>query len=306
MKKTQELKLKGALKLESRVIKALKIISIFAFLLSTAMQYIFPMVFSTYILEAIHYEFIINVLLGTACSASISLICLWIPFISRRENQYAKLKALAKKLFLDYIRIIIAIDSNSERNNTENTFLGEFHLISVAKELEQDTNELIYEYEKSDIVSKNIKAIIDKENTVFLPISQITAYFVNLLMPEEYKKNPNDLLSLNKNKAFDKAENEALYNQLRLSLDEIISYKDMLDLFSGYINPNYMDFEISGNGMEQLKNIQKYCQQKKVFNIQNDLFIKVITLQEEFWKKHAEIELQKLNMEEQSCKQKRN
>jgi len=290
-KTTYDLRIKGVLKLESQVIKTLKIICISTFLLSVAIQYIIPMFFATPTLEVINYQFIINVLLGIACSALISLVVLWIPFVSKKENQHTKLIALVKRVFFDYEKLLAVIDCNADRNDKENTYLGEFLLINATKKLEQDSNNLICEYEKSDVMSKNIEKIIDGVDEFLIPTTQVVSKFFDLIMPKEYKDNPDDVFFVKINKNFDKEENVSLYNQLSLSLGEILPSEHLFNLFSDYIAPSQAEFEMLKNDtQEQLEKIKKHTKQKRVFSIQNKLFIEVMKIQHEFLKKRMKKE----------------
>ena len=281
--KSYDLRVKGALKQECNVIKILILICGFTFLLSVITQYIFPVILSDSILDAIHYEFLINLSLGIGCSASVSFVCLWKPFISKKEAQYAKLVSLVKRLFFDYEKLLSVIDCNRDREDKDTTYLGEHLLIEAARKVEEDSNNLVCEYEKSDVVSKNIEKIIDCVNSYLIPTTQCVLKFFDLIIPKEYKENPNDLFFINKNESFDKEENIELYNHLRMSLEEIISFEELMNLFSVYLNPNYTEIEVlRNNTLEQLQQMQKHIKQKKIFFAQNKLFVDVINIQNKF------------------------
>ncbi len=305
--KSDDLRVKGALKQERNVIGMLLLICGFAFLLSIITQYIFPLCLSVLVLEVIHYEFLVNVFLGIACSALISLVCLWKPFVLKKEYQHSKLIALVKRVFFDYEKLLSVIDCNRDRNDKENTYLGEHLLIDAARKLEEDSNNLVCEYEKSDVVLKNIEKIIDGINSCFIPTTQVVLKFFDLIMPKEYKDNPNDLFFVNKNESFDREENIELYNQLRMSLEGIISFEDLINLFSDYINPNHTEFEVlRNNTLEQLQQMQKHIKQKKIFFAQNKLFVDVINIQNKFSNKRMAERIKNIEEEQKQCKQKRN
>lgn len=294
MKKKYDLKTKGSLKLEEQTIKILIIIVVSSFILGLILQYISPMFFSEIILDKIHYEFIINVLLGISCSACISSICIWVPYRSNKENQHRKLIKSIKNIYFDYYDLLSIIEHNKMRNNND-TYMCEYSLLKAAKKLEQDSYNLILEYEDSDIVSKNIDEIKKSTVEVFIPSTQIVESFINLIMPLEYKKNPDDLLFIEKIEDFDQDKNVQLYDQLKLSLDEILSAKKVDTLFSDYINRNCIKYEIVHHKTKTfLEKTQECVVQEKIHNIENKMRLNIINIMKKFNDKHLEEKLSEI------------
>lgn len=278
--KINDLKTKGALKFEQKTISALLIISIAAFVLSTIMQYIFPLFIAESTLKLVGYQYIINVLLGGACSASISLICTWIPFISKKEAQQAVVILKVKKLYFAYNSLFSTVIGNSDRDDKDKTYLGEICLLKACKELEDASNELNDVYYGSNITSDNIKKIIDNLNIVFLPVAKMTRNFVTIVVPPEHAANPEGVPITQEHQYFDAEQNSALYNQLLTSLEKIMPYEETVKIFADYINPSDAVIELLKNSTHDLlSSVQTHSERKKISTIQielNNQLVKII------------------------------
>lgn len=284
--KINDLKTKGSLKFEQKTISVLLIISIVAFFLSAIMQYIFPLFIAESMLELVSYQYIINVLLGGACSASISLICTWIPFISKKEAQQAVVILKVKKLYFAYNSLFSTVIGNSDRDDKDKTYLGEICLLKACKELEDASNELNDVYYGSNITSDSIKRIIDNLNIVFLPVANMTRTFVTIMVPPEHTANPEGVPITQEHPYFDVEQNRALYKQLLTSLEKIMPYDETEKMFADYINPNSSAMEILKNSTQDLlSSMQTHSEQKRISIIQIELTNEIIKINHDYTNK---------------------
>lgn len=277
----KNLQLKGALKLEKKTIRILLFISMFALSLSVVIQYVFPMYVAKEILELIHYEFIINVLLGVAGSASISLICIWIPFLTKKEVHQNRLILAVKDLFYNYKEMRVAILSNSNRDISDTTFLGELTLIKHAQTLEKSARKLLSEYGDYDITCESLEKVVDSVNTVFIPIVEMISDFIKIILPQDHN-GFQDLFG-RKKEDFDINENKELYIELISSMDEIMPYEEIVKLFSDYVDHKFAAIEIFQKGTNDfLENIQLYNDQTRISLIKMELNYKMMMIFNKF------------------------
>ena len=299
-----DLKTKGALKFEQKTISMLLTISIVAFVLSAIMQYVFPFFIEESTLELYHYQYIINVLLGGACSATISLICVWIPFISKKEAQETIVILKVKKLYFAYNSLISSVVGNSDRDEKDKTYLGEICLFKACKELEDASNELSDVYNKSNITSDNIERIIDHVDIVFLPVAKMTRNFVTIVVPPEHAANPEGVPITQEHQYFDAEQNSALYNQLLTSLEKITPYEEAVKIFADYINPSDAVIELLKNSTHNLlSSVQTHSEQKKISTIQIELNNQLVKINHEHSQKRMSRDIR--NIERLQSLQKR-
>lgn len=294
-----DLKTKGALKFEQKTISMLLAISIVAFVLSAIMQYVFPFFIEESTLELYHYQYIINVLLGGACSATISLICVWIPFISKKEAQETIVILKVKKLYFAYNSLISSVVGNSDRDEKDKTYLGEICLFKACKELEDTSNELSDVYNKSNITSDNIERIIDHVDIVFLPVAKMTRNFVTIMVPPEHATKPEGVPIMQEHEYFDMEQNSALYNQLLASLEKIMPYEETINLFADYINPTSAAIETLKNSTQDLvSSMRTYSDQKRISTIQLELNNEIIKINHDYTNKRLSEKINNLEKTE--------
>lgn len=283
----KELKISGGLKLERKTIIVLFIICGSTLLLGLLTQYIFSLIVTDIFWDRWHVDFIINVLLGISCSAAISLICVWVPYISKKETQLTKLIKLAKNMYYDYEKMRRSIISLGTEKPLDNTYYGEIAVIKKAEALEKSASALFEEYCNSNIISENFENIVDSVNTVFIPMAQMTSKYVKVLLPREnitYQE-----LFVEKKHGFMLEENLKIYEELLFSIDKIMSNKDVCSLFFECANLKISSLELIKSSTEGfIENIERHEEQIKIHTIESSLIKNLLTIQMDYMKKDNE------------------
>lgn len=279
------MKIKGTLRLERKIIDVLLTISVTALILGGIIEYILPLFVTEEILNSIHHQFVINILLGASCSALISWLCLWGPFLAKKHRQELELIRQVKELYCAYEQLYNVINANRNSEEENNIpYSGEVHLNKVAVELEKQIKKLVETYRESDVIFESVEKIVNKKDDIFIPIAEVTKYFTTLLVPEEYLDNIEMSFNAGPDIKFNREKNRALYEQLLHSLENVISHDEVCKLFEECIE---LDVSILQNlnceTVNILKSVQRSSVQNKIRYIKMEMSAKIMEIQLRTW-----------------------
>lgn len=306
--KIKDCKIIGALKLEFSVVKILAVVSVMFFSLSILIEYVFPIFIENSLLVKMHHQFIVNVLLGIAGSSSISFLCLFIPFLSKKQNQQTKLILQVKEVFLIYAKIYQIIKSECQKSDNEILSTTEYSLLSFSEKLKESSKSLIDMYNEFDICSKSIEKIIECIETSFFPLVEIVGIFSEIVLSnKDGKKDESVFVGLTGD--LEKEKRIMLFQQLLCSLESIKSYSEVIALSSAYIKIENLNFEVLRDDSKKiLDGMKKIIFEQKNYNKKMEFLSRIQEINMDFSRKENEIYsdfLEKQIKEQKLCQQKK-
>ncbi len=306
--KIKDCKIIGALKLEFSVVKILAVVSVMFFSLSILIEYVFPIFIENSLLVKMHHQFIVNVLLGIAGSSSISFLCLFIPFLSKKQNQQTKLILQVKEVFLIYAKIYQIIKSECQKSDNEILSTTEYSLLSFSEKLKESSESLIDMYNEFDICSKSIEKIIECIETSFFPLVEIVGIFSEIVLSNKDGKKTESIFveltgDLEKNKRI------KLFQQLLCSMENIKPYSEVIALSSAYIKTENLNFEVFRDDSKKiLDGMKEFKFQQKNYNMKMEFLSQIQEIVTDFSRKKDVIFKEFLEQqikEQKQCQQKK-
>lgn len=231
------MKLKGTLKMERNTIVTLLIISISALGAGVIIEFGLQALLSTECFDGLHCDFITNVMLGIAGSATISLFCLVFPYLEKKNSQESKVLYLVRKVYCDYAKLIATILSNFAREETDDSYIGEFQAKRDTQQLSESIVQLCDQYGQIEVSSDGVDQIVAEADSI-IALTEVVDHFLFHVMPDATDFESVEDEVLKKKKHFDIEENQELYLLLLIAMDDIISQDSMKNLFNKYISHN--------------------------------------------------------------------
>lgn len=231
------MKVKGALKWEKITIIALLLISIFTLCASIFIEFGLQPCLPEVCFTWLHLGFITNVLLGIAGSATISFLCLIFPYLEKTNSLKQSLKNTVNNVYCSYAKMITTIDSNLERPEEDNSYMGEFLLKENTEQFSKSILELRNLYAQIAISSSRVDKIL-AEAANMLALTEIVNTFLSFAVLKKPDCLSNPVEATKKKDPFDTEENREMYQLLLATMDEMFSRKSMAGLFDGFITYN--------------------------------------------------------------------
>lgn len=288
------MKLKGTLKMERTTILTLLIISISALCVGVFIEFVLQTLISAEDYTNLHLVFITNVVLGIAGSATISLLCLIFPYLEKKNSQETRIVNLVRKVYCDYARLITTILSNFARDETDDSYIGEFQVKRDKQQLSESIVLLRDQYRLMEVSCDGIDQIIAEADSI-ITLTEIVDYFLFHVMPDDTDLESIEDEVLKKKKYFDIEENQELYLLLLKIMEEIISQDLMKKLFEKYITHNEaLAVNLRSSTQELLSAIRVKGITDKTVHARMKIGLEIMQTREKYYQKRHEPRIQVL------------
>lgn len=245
-------KFQGTLNREKKAVDILLVISLAALGLSVILEYAGQAVFKQ-CYDSLHLDFVMNVLLGIAGSASISYLCLLFPFLDKKDRQVSSLRRQVRQVYCDYISLLNLVQVNSERTVDNNSYVDEVVLWRDSKELSEHANRLSEMYSELEISCEDIDKIIEHVPYMMGLSKTVESFLKVVLASVSDVESEMDLVGKS-DEHFDEELNREEYQALARALEVVISKKTMDQLFGAFICQEDSEIQNVHSSTRDLKN----------------------------------------------------